>query len=119
LPWPLVGVGWFVVVVTVWPLVLPGVGWLVGGGDVVAAVSGIGGRGGGCHRRGSLPGAVWKFPSARLLSRCGIVAAGCRFVSGCDVVAAALIPASVARGWFVVVCPGLVAAFLSDVRRLI
>jgi len=33
LPWPLLGVGWFVVVVTAWPLVLPGVGswWWCGG----------------------------------------------------------------------------------------
>jgi len=41
---------------------------------------------------------VWKFPSARLLSRCGIVAAGCRFVSGCDVVAAAPYLPAVAVG---------------------
>jgi len=45
-------------------------------GWFVVGVSGIGGRWCGCHRRGSLPGAVWKFPSARLLSRCGIVATG-------------------------------------------
>ena len=74
--WPLLGVGWFVVVVTVWPWLV--CGWFV---DSIGAAA---------------------------LSRCGIVAA----VSGCDVVAAvigaaALIPASVARGGVVTVWPWL------------
>ena len=107
--WPLLGVGWFVagcgshrrgcsLDVGLSPLVRGGVVAgcrFVSGCDVVAAVIGAV----LCRGRCSLPVSgrrVGGDKRARLLSRCGIVAA----VSGCDVVAAALyLPAVAVVMW--------------------